>query len=98
MVPIQVIERLEKAWADARDAMARAEVADRVAEFEKQRRIEAEQERDKLRAMLKAENEMATKVADLERHRRQEAEQERDRIRAMLDVERDPSKWKKLFG
>lgn len=93
LVPIEAIDRLEQAWGRTRDAVARAEIAERVAEFEKERRVEAEGDRDRLRSMLKAENEIAEHVAELERQRRIEAERERDRLRAMLEAEQPESRW-----
>ena len=84
---LEAIDRLEQAWARTRDEVARAERAERILEFEKERRIEAERERDRLRSLLAAEHELAERVSQLERQRRLEVEQERDRLRAMLDAE-----------
>jgi hypothetical protein len=98
LVPMEVVDRLEETWAQLRDAVARAEVAERKAEFEKQQRQEVEMERDRLRALLEAVNELAERVFELETHRRQELEQERDRLRALLETEQPQETWwRKLF-
>jgi hypothetical protein len=97
LVPMEVIDRLEQAWDSTRETFARAERAERVAEFEKERRVEAEQERDRLRSLLAAENELAGRVARLEKQRRLEVEQERDRLLALLEAKPQPrSRWKRL--
>jgi hypothetical protein len=96
LVPMAAIDRLEKAWGDTRDAIARAETAERVAVFERERRIEAEQERDRLRSLLAAENELAQRVAELEKSRRIQVEKERDRLRTLLEVEPQNSWWVRM--
>lgn len=93
LVPMEAIDRLEEAWSLLRDAVARAEVAERRADFEKQRRQDAEQERTRLQQLLKAENEIAVRVMELERQRRQDMEEERDRLRAVLEAEQIREKW-----
>lgn len=96
LVPIEAIDRLELAWTQTREAVARAEIAERVAEFERERRIEAEQDRDRLRSLLEAESALAERVSDLEKRRRIEAERERDRLRAILESEPPPpSRWRR---
>lgn len=92
LVPIEAIDRLEAAWEALREATGRAERAERIAEFEKNRRAEAERERDRLRSLLTAENQLADRVAKLERDKRQQVEKERDRLRAMLEAEKPATK------
>lgn len=95
LVPIEAIDRLEMAWTQVREAVARAEIAERIAEFEKERRREAEQDRDRLRSLLEAETALAQRVSDLEKKRRIEAERERDRLRSILEAELQPSEPKR---
>lgn len=97
LVPIEAIDRLELAWAQVREAVARAEIAERIADFEKERRREAEQDRDRLRSLLEAETALAQRVSDLEKKRRIEAERERDRLRAILESDEDvePKRWRR---
>lgn len=97
LVPIEAIDRLELAWAQVREAVARAEIAERVADFEKERRKEAEQDRDRLRSLLEAETALAHRVSDLEKKRRIEAERERDRLRAILESDEpaEPKRWRR---
>lgn len=96
LVPIEAIDRLEMAWTQTREAVARAEIAERVAQFEKERRIEAERDRDRMRELLNAETELAHRVSNLEKRRRLEAERERDRLRALLEAEEvEPSWWRR---
>ncbi|HXV70597.1 MAG TPA: hypothetical protein VEB69_04280 [Acidimicrobiia bacterium] len=97
LVPMAAIDRLEKAWADTRDAVARAETAERIANFERERRIEAEGERDRLRSLLTAENDLAQRIAELEKNRRIQAEKERDRLRALLEVEPKNTWWMRMM-
>ena len=96
LVPMAAIDRLEKAWSDTRDAVARAETAERIANFERERRLEAEDERDRLRSLLAAENDLAQRIAELEKSRRVQAEKERDRLRALLEVEPKRSWWAEM--
>ena len=98
LVPIEAIDRLEMAWTQVREAVARAEIAERVAEFERERRKEAEQDRDRLRSLLEAESELAQRVSNLEKKRRIEAERERDRLRAILESDGpsdEPKRWRR---
>lgn len=95
LVPIEAIDRLEMAWTQVREALARAEIAERIADFEKERRKEAEQDRDRLRSLLQAESELAQRVSELEKKRRMEAERERDRLRDILESEMEPNEPKK---
>ena len=98
LVPMEAIDRLELAWTQVREAVARAEIAERIADFEKERRKEAEQDRDRLRSLLEAESALAQRVSDLEKKRRIEAERERDRLRAILDSDapsESPSRWRR---
>lgn len=98
LVPMEAIDRLEMAWAQVREAVARAEIAERIADFEKERRMEAEKDRDRLRSLLQAESELAQRVSDLEKKRRIEAERERDRLRDILESEikpNEPKKWRR---
>lgn len=97
LVPIEAIDRLELAWTQIREAVARAEIAERIAEFEKERRTEAERDRDRLRALLEAETALAQRVSDLEKKRRIEAERERDRLRSILESEQpeQPKRWRR---
>jgi hypothetical protein len=96
LIPIEAIDRLESAWDALREATARAERAERIAEFEKDRRAEAETDRRRLRSLLAAENQLAEQVSKLEREKRITVEKERDRLRAMLDAKEPVSKsrWK----
>ena len=95
LVPIEAIDRLESAWEALREATARAELAERIDEFEKGRRIEAEQERDRLRSLLSAEHQLAERVSGLERDKRVQVEKERDRLLAILNAEPQPkSRWR----
>lgn len=104
LVPIEAIDRLEAAWEALREATARAERAERVAEFEKERRIEAERDRKRLREIQAAETELTQRVVRLEKEKRAQIEKERDRLRAMLEAEepKRKSRWKTftdgLFG
>ena len=96
LVPIEAIDRLEIAWAQVREAQARAQTAERIVEFEKERRREVEQERDRLRSLLEAETALADRVSELEKRRRIEAERERDRLRSILESERpESSRWRR---
>lgn len=95
LVPMEAIDRLEMAWTQVREAVARAEIAERVADFEKERRKEAERDRDRLRSLLEAESALAQRVSDLEKKRRIEAERERDRLRAILEGDEEPSEPKR---
>lgn len=98
LVPMEAIDRLEVAWTQVREAVARAEIAERIADFEKERRKEAEQDRDRLRSLLEAESALAQRVSDLEKKRRIEAERERDRLRAILESGEpsdEPSRWRR---
>ena len=97
LVPMEAIDRLEEAWSRLRDAVARAEVAERRADFEKQRRQDAEHDRDSLRQMLNAENEIANRVVELEREKRHEMEKERDRLRTLLEAEPSRTSWWKRW-
>jgi hypothetical protein len=98
LVPLEAIDRLELAWTQTREAVARAEIAERVAQFEKERRIEAESDRDRMRELLNAEAELATRVSNLEKRRRLEAERERDRLRSLLEAEEvEPTWWQRFF-
>ncbi len=98
LVPIEAIDRLEMAWTQVREAVARAEIAERIAEFEKERRVEAERDRDRMRELLNAETELANRVSNLEKRRRIEAERERDRLRALLEAEDvEPSRFRRWF-
>lgn len=90
LVPIEAIDRLELAWSQTREAVARAEVAERIADFEKERRMVAETERDRLRSLLQAESALAERVSELEKKRRIEAERERDRLRSILEAGNQP--------
>lgn len=95
LVPLEAIDRLELAWTQTREAVARAEIAERIAEFERERRAEAESDRDRLRQLLAAESDLAIRVSELEKKRRIEAEQERDRLRALLEGEEKPKWWRR---
>lgn len=96
LVPIEAIDRLELAWAQTQNAAVRAQIAERIAEFERDRRKELERERDRLRSMLEAESALSERVTELEKKRRIEAEKERDRLRAILEREaREPSRWRR---
>jgi hypothetical protein len=93
LVPIEAIDRLELAWAQTREAAVRAQIAERIAEFERERRKELERERDRLRSLLEAESALSERVTELEKRRRIEAERERDRLRAILERdEPEPSR------
>ena len=96
LVPIEAIDRLEAAWQALREATARAERAERVAEFEKERRVEAEYERNRLRELQSAESALTERVVRLEKDKRAQVEKERDRLRAMLDSDAPvrKSRWK----
>lgn len=52
VIPVELLDRLADAYKDAADANARAEVAERVTEFEKERRTATEAERDALTARI----------------------------------------------
>lgn len=96
LVPIEAIDRLEMAWAQTRDATVRAQIAERIAEFERERRKELERERDRLRSLLEAESALSGRVTELEKKRRIEAERERDRLLAILERdEPEPSRWRR---
>lgn len=99
LVPIEAIDRLELAWAQTREAAVRAQIAERIAEFERERRKELERERDRLRSLLEAESALSDRVTELEKKRRIEAERERDRLRAILERdEPEPSRWRRLLA
>jgi len=73
VIPIEILDRLEEAWKEAREAHGRAEVATREADFERERRHNIESERDALlakeQAAEKNADELRTRIDELEGRR-----------------------------
>lgn len=74
----------------------RVERAEHVAEIENKRRLEAEQERNRLKNLLAAEGELLREWPGQRKQRRLQVEQERDRLLALLDEKPQRSRWKRL--
>lgn len=98
VIPVELLDRLTDAYKDAAEANARAEVAERVADFEKERRETAETEA----ATEKKARSTAEFVSKLEKEGREAAEVDRDEtlaelaeIRAQYEGLRDKKWWQR---